>query len=501
MESSIKKHRKPATPAKEHPSRLPHGFQSKVPDTAANKVSENSDPNVSRSSPMVDCSKSGSKSKKPVAAKTPNIPSQTLAALYSPRNKLKERKFVVAKKRDNKSRKDGDKKKNCDSGSGSSAASAIHVAYESLRASQEEFFKAGNDYCGGELDEGDIDVEEEEDPIADGGRSGEEGKQGSSTVKRRREKFLEEARKSVPECGKVMHLVKAFEQLLTVPKAASKEQEEEEEEQKVIQWALPGMQPSKKEGGETQESISLICPSDLFLNSENLGLDSRLSVSSSWDGSQGSRPSSGGRRSRRNSFESCSTMGGNRLKKKKQPKVTNQKPFNLKTEQRGKMKEEEFVKKVHEMMTEEEKQRIPVAQGLPWTTDEPEHLVKPPVKETTSPIDLMLHSDVRAAERAEFDSQVAEKLTLIEEYKMERERLQKLAEEEELRRLKKELVPKAQPMPYFDRPFMPRRSMKQPTVPKQPKFRLPHHKKIKSGSSSWNESANRSLSLSNNEHQ
>lgn len=30
------------------------------------------------------------------------------------------------------------------------------------------------------------------------------------------------------------------------------------------------------------------------------------------------------------------------------------------------------MKKVQEMMTEEEKQRIPVAQGLPWTTDAPE---------------------------------------------------------------------------------------------------------------------------------
>lgn len=36
------------------------------------------------------------------------------------------------------------------------------------------------------------------------------------------------------------------------------------------------------------------------------------------------------------------------------------------------MKEEQFVKKVKEMLMEEEKQRIPIAQGLPWTTDEPE---------------------------------------------------------------------------------------------------------------------------------
>ncbi|KAI9161793.1 hypothetical protein LWI28_020723 [Acer negundo] len=40
--------------------------------------------------------------------------------------------------------------------------------------------------------------------------------------------------------------------------------------------------------------------------------------------------------------------------------------------QRGRVKEEEFVKKVQEMMHVEEKQQIPIAQSLPWTTDEPE---------------------------------------------------------------------------------------------------------------------------------
>lgn len=44
-------------------------------------------------------------------------------------------------------------------------------------------------------------------------------------------------------------------------------------------------------------------------------------------------------------------------------------------QERGRQKEEEFMKKIQEMMIEEERQRIPIAQGLPWTTDEPE--VKP----------------------------------------------------------------------------------------------------------------------------
>lgn len=44
----------------------------------------------------------------------------------------------------------------------------------------------------------------------------------------------------------------------------------------------------------------------------------------------------------------------------------------LLSQQRGRLKEEQFLKKVKETLVEEEKKRIPMAQGLPWTTDEPE---------------------------------------------------------------------------------------------------------------------------------
>lgn len=44
----------------------------------------------------------------------------------------------------------------------------------------------------------------------------------------------------------------------------------------------------------------------------------------------------------------------------------------MSTQERGRMKKEEFAKKLQEMNLEEEKMRIPIAQGLPWTTDEPE---------------------------------------------------------------------------------------------------------------------------------
>ncbi|GLT54851.1 hypothetical protein SLA2020_280140 [Shorea laevis] len=473
------------------------GSRSKIHEN--HKLGENFNPNVSHSSPGPKSTSSpvikSAKAQKS-AVKNPN------PVGYSPRNKIRERKFVVAKK--NSKKENAGLKVECkckEKTGGGDIKKCLCVAYENLRASQEEFFKNRSEQAGQSdhlkgCDRAENELEEEiEKGLMLQDLKVEDGYEG----KRRRAKLLEEARKSVPEpgSGRVLHLVKAFEKLLSIPSSKDsdekdekdeKEEEEEEEDnkKKAMRWALPGLQVPK--APETQVSSSSFCPSDLFLTSENLGLDSRVSVSSSWDSSQGSvssRTSNGGRRSRRNSSESSATMGGRRWKKQ-QLKVTSQKPFKLRTEQRGRQKEEEFMKKLQEMVIEDEKQRIPVAQGLPWTTDEPECLMKPPVKESTRPVDLKLHSDMRAVERAEFDNQVAEKMSLFEQYKMERDRQQKLAEEEEIRRLRKELVPKAQPMPYFDRPFIPRRSMKHPTVPKDPKFHIPQQKKIKC-CLSWND--------------
>ncbi|XP_050382618.1 microtubule-destabilizing protein 60-like [Argentina anserina] len=452
-----------------------HGSKSKKQDNS--RHSENLNPNVSPGPRSANKSKSASKN-----------PIQN-PVFQSPRKKIRERKFVVAKKRAKEEDPNPNPNPNTECGK-CKAKKCLCLAYESLRASQEEFFKtrpeteSGSKEADREIEAAlliqDRDFDDRGPGEAD---TAEETGPGCSTVKRRRARLLEEARQSVPERGKVLHLVQAFEKLLTIPKKEEEEEAEEEEEEsgkKATKWALPGLQPPQAHE---------FCPSDLFLTSENLGLDRRPSVSSSWDGSMGSisnRTSNGGRRSRRNSSESSSMIGGSRWKKKQQLRATSLKPFKLRTEERGRMKGEEFMKKVQEMMVQEERQRIPIAQGLPWTTDEPECLVKPPVKESTIPSDPKLHTDVRAVERAEFDHQVAEKLSLFEQYKMERERLQKLAEEDEVRRLRKELVPKAQPMPYFDRPFIPRRSMKHPTIPKDPKFHIPQHKKIKC-CMSWND--------------
>ncbi|KAK6129191.1 hypothetical protein DH2020_037070 [Rehmannia glutinosa] len=424
------------TPAKEKTTR------SKLNDSL--RHSENVNPNVS--SPGLKFSNSPSivkseKTAKKSASRNPNVNQVALAlASPSPKKKIRERKFVIAKKKLRNEELDCVACEKCKKATGKSKC--LCVAYESLRASQEEFFKNRSEVEDEVYDKiKEFDVVAEKEGVKPGIDTGSKGKMeendvssetkwetkdgadevvvnGDMGVKRSRDRLLEEAKEAdaIPGSGRVMNLVKEFEKLsmLKLGDAEEKEVEEVKQPPNASEMQRPG-------------SISTMT-------------------------------SAGGRKLRRSSTESS----GNRTRrhwKRKQPKATSQKPFMLRTEERGRCKEEEFMKKLRQMMEEEEKMRIPMAQGLPWTTDEPECLVKPPVKENTRPIDLILHSDVRAVERSEFDHQ--------------------LAEEEEIRRLRKELVPKAQPLPYFDRPFIPRRSMKQPTIPKEPKFHIPEHKKIK----------------------
>ncbi|XP_043722044.1 protein TPX2-like isoform X2 [Telopea speciosissima] len=95
---------------------------------------------------------------------------------------------------------------------------------------------------------------------------------------------------------------------------------------------------------------------------------------------------------------------------------------------------------------------------------------KLPTKEQTKPLEIMLHTQLRAARRAGFNNMVAAKMYLIERQKQITERVQKMIEEEEVRSLRKEMIPRAQLMPFFDRPFFPQRSTRPLTVPKEPSF-------------------------------
>ncbi|KAK9061770.1 hypothetical protein SSX86_018953 [Deinandra increscens subsp. villosa] len=453
------------------PSKSKHSHKSKLPENAKPKVTSPKSNSKASKSPAARSATKILKS----AVRKPN-------PVASP-NKIRERKFVVAKKNPKREKPGTLASVDCKCKANSNSKKCLCVAYDTLRASQDEFSKIGiiiEDEQKENLVENPNLISEFEEKLGESGEAS--GERVSAQVKRRREKLLEVARQSIPDtgCGRVLHLVKAFENALTLTKSKTDTENEDPNEEledaaiKVQKWELPGLRP--------RAPVTEFSSPDLFLTPESLGLDSRSSCSSSSDRSKPSisnRISVGGRQSRGNSSESSATLRGKG--KRRTVKTTPQQPFKLKTEQRGRSKQEEFLKKVQEMMTEQEKQRIRVAQGLPWTTDEPETLARPPVKEITRPVDLVLRSDMRAVERAEFDHQVQEKLSFIEQFKLEKEKQQKLEEEEELRRLRKDLVPKAQPMPYFDRPFVPKRSEKQPTITKEPKLHNLQHKKAQHG--------------------
>jgi len=245
----------------------------------------------------------GLSSKSP--ALKPFKPSNTNPVVQSPQNRIRQRKFVVAKKNNRKGSRNDAVSCKCKHNGG---AKCVCVAYQTLRASQEEFFlKERKDFGEEEEEEEEAKDEKGYDFETEGTKSetveDEEKEDGGSTVKRRRERdrLLEEARNSVPEngFGKVMHLVKAFERLLTIPKNSKEKDHTEDQDQdhdlgekrdknKVMKWALPGLQFEQQalEATSGSGSSSFCYNSDLVLTSENLGLDQGISVSSSWDSSR-----------------------------------------------------------------------------------------------------------------------------------------------------------------------------------------------------------------------
>ncbi|XP_062004481.1 microtubule-destabilizing protein 60 isoform X3 [Rosa rugosa] len=98
---------------------------------------------------------------------------------------------------------------------------------------------------------------------------------------------------------------------------------------------------------------------------------------------------------------------------------------------------------------------------------------KSPTRESTKPQEVKLHTQQRATKRAMFNYMVAAKLSILEQRRKQEEMLHKMIEEEEIRLLRKEMIPRAQLMPFFDRPFIPQRSSRPLTIPKEPScFRM-----------------------------
>ncbi|EAZ20977.1 hypothetical protein OsJ_36630 [Oryza sativa Japonica Group] len=267
------------------------------------------------------------------------------------------------------------------------------------------------------------------------GSSGKKRTRTRTRTRTRRSVALREAMAGLPEHGdgRVRYLVDTFERLLSLSSDPGGAEQEEEEEEDA--------------GGE-EDGLLVAAAADSDSDDDESGRDRRV-VPLHRLLLRGLLPH---QRCRAQSI--CSSE---RSWSRKKIGVTIQRPFNLRTERRGKMKEESLVQRMKNKLLEEERLRNPVAQGLPWTTDVPENPVKPLGKEPTEPIDVVLHSEIRSVGRARFDHQVAERNSFLEKLNMERERQQKLDEELEIKQLRKEQVPRAHPMPDFSKPFVPKR--------------------------------------------
>ncbi|XP_010244641.1 PREDICTED: protein TPX2-like [Nelumbo nucifera] len=93
-------------------------------------------------------------------------------------------------------------------------------------------------------------------------------------------------------------------------------------------------------------------------------------------------------------------------------------------------------------------------------------------KEQTRPLEIKLHTQERAAKRAEFNYFIASKISQLEMQRQLEQKLLKIIEEEEIRMMRKEMIPRAQLMPFFDRPFFPHRSKRPLTIPREPTFHM-----------------------------
>ncbi|XP_024531549.1 uncharacterized protein LOC112346549 [Selaginella moellendorffii] len=261
-------------------------------------------------------------------------------------------------------------------------------------------------------------------------------------------------------CGsKVQSLVQAFESMISLAEVNTHIRKMEERRE----W-----QPSRRSLSQTEEEFEFgSCEATQEKSAEEDNADS--------EGGSLDRDEKDDIQSEKNASD-C----GSSESYQKSSKATCIQPFSLRTQARGARKEYEFRKKLQKIFEEDSKLRIPIAQGLPWTTDEPEVVPKPPPKENTVPMDIRLCTEFRSVRRAQFDDYIAAKIIYIEHQREEQQRLQELAEQEEIKQLRKEMVPRAQLMPYFDRPFIPQRSSKRLTVPKEPNFHCSHdHKRAK----------------------
>lgn len=264
-----------ASPSKKTQASRPHASEML-------KIYENSDPNIPISPPLpskkpVKSPLIGSaRSNKPI----PKTPGRIFAPLPLPE---RARKFIVAKKSSKRA------------GNGLDFERCRKEAYEALRASQEEFFR--RDRSSDVAEVADSAISEADGSIDGADKDGTdvtekaldsvvEDLEGGSEARNMRSLVMEEAMSGMPEpgSGRVKHLVKAFENFLSISKDDEADKHEDRKPM-VLNWALPGFQPSTKVAAEAVASSTSIFSSAGFFPSRELEKNLRLysSVESNGD--------------------------------------------------------------------------------------------------------------------------------------------------------------------------------------------------------------------------
>ncbi|CAG9311231.1 unnamed protein product [Blepharisma stoltei] len=113
-----------------------------------------------------------------------------------------------------------------------------------------------------------------------------------------------------------------------------------------------------------------------------------------------------------------------------------------------------------------EKQQIKPFKALPMPKFPPPS-IHVSTKETTKPMNVTLHSEIRNAKREKYDEMMK---ILKEKIKIDEEKVKKEKEIKEIEDIRKSTQFKARPLPDYAPPLQPMKSVKPLTVPMEPKF-------------------------------
>lgn len=113
----------------------------------------------------------------------------------------------------------------------------------------------------------------------------------------------------------------------------------------------------------------------------------------------------------------------------------------------------------------------------PVLKEDPIPLPEKSRKPLTQVQEFNLHVDNRAVDRAEFDQKIKEKEMMYKRYREESDAARMVEEEKALKQLRRTLVHHARPVPKFDHPFHPQRSVKETTKAKSPNLRVLQRRK------------------------